>query len=575
VVATGGARGVTAATLIALARDAAGRGAAGRGTPPRLVLLGRTALAKEPAGCGDAVSEADLKRALLQVAREAGEMPKPKELGVQASRILAAREVRGTVAALAEVGAEARYLAVDVRNQQALTEALDGVRQEWGPITGLVHGAGVIEDRYIADKTLEQVDRVVGTKVDGLRHLLAATSEDPLTLICLFSSVTARCGNRGQADYAMANEILNKIANAEAHRRGGACRVKSLGWGPWKGGMVTPALEARFAAQGVPLIALEEGARMLVEEVQGPDATTVELVLGGEPRPTPLLDDGAEDTHRLDAFISKRSHAYLEGHAIEGSVVFPVVLGLEWFSRLAKAHRPDLELRSLSRFAVLRGIQLADFTGHGEAFQLKSVLESNGSGCVLALELRDREGRPRYRASAEMAPSAAAPPAPPAPPRALKPWPELTVYGDVLFHGPSFQVIQQLGGISAEGMAATLQGTLHKKWEKPGEETRWLTDAAALDGGLQLAVLWFKNQLGGASLPLSIGTYKSYGCGLLEGPIEAVLHSEARDKNRAVAKIVFSQGGAVVAELDGVEIIRRPAASLAARNQARHQPEAN
>jgi acyl transferase domain-containing protein len=561
VVATGGARGVTAATLIALARDAAGRGA-----PPRLVLLGRTALAEEPDGCADAISEADLKRALLDVARQAGEMPKPKELGAQASRILAAREVRGTVAALAEVGAEARYLPVDVRNREDLATALDSVRQDWGPITGLVHGAGVIEDRFIADKTLEQVDRVIGTKVDGLRHLLAATSEDPLTLICLFSSVTARCGNRGQADYAMANEILNKIAAAEAHRRGGACRVKSLGWGPWKGGMVTPALEARFAAQGVPLIALEEGARMLVEEVQGPDATSVELVLGGEPRPTPLLDNGEEDTRRFDAFVSKRSHAYLEGHTIEGSVVFPVVLGLEWLGRIAKAHRPDLELRSLSKLAVLRGIQLADFTGKGEAFQLESTLKSNGSGCVLALELRDREDRPRYRATAEMAPSIAAPPTPQAPLTGLRPWPELTVYGDVLFHGPSFQVIQQLGGISAEGMAATLQGTLHKKWEKSGEESQWLTDPAALDGGLQLAVLWFKNQLGGASLPLSIGTYTSYGSGLLEGPIDAVLHSETRDKNRAVATIVFSQGGTVVAELEGVEIIRRPAASQAARD---------
>ena len=563
VVATGGARGVTAATLIALARDAAARGEA-----PRFVLLGRTALAEEPEACQGAESEADLKKALLQVARDAGQMPTPKELGAQAWKIQAAREVRGTLAALAEAGSEARYLPVDVRNAEALAAAFEGVRQEWGPITGLVHGAGVIEDRFIADKTLEQYDRVVGTKVEGLRHLLAATAEDPLRLLCLFSSVTARCGNRGQADYAMANEILNKIGDAEYHRRGGDCRVKSLNWGPWKGGMVTPALEARFNALGVPLIALEDGARMLVEEVQGPDPVSVELVLGGEPRPTALLEDGDEDTLRLDAFVGERSHPYLHGHTIEGSVVFPVVLGLEWLARTARAHRPNLVLRSLHKVEVLRGIQLEDFSGHGDGFQLQSTLESNGSGCILAVELRDQDGRPRYRAKAEMTTSAAAAPEGPERPAGLAPWPEDHVYGDVLFHGPSFQVIQELAGISQEGMAGTLEGARSRGWKKSDEEV-WLTDPAALDGGLQLAVLWFKNQLGGASLPLSIAEYKSYSPGLLNGPVQAVLRSEARGEHRTVSSIVLSNGdGRVVAELEGVEIFRRPTASLQAEDAA-------
>ena len=36
--------------------------------------------------------------------------------------------------------------------------------------------------------------------------------------------------NPGQADYAMANEVLNKVAEAEAVRRGPGCPVKSIGW---------------------------------------------------------------------------------------------------------------------------------------------------------------------------------------------------------------------------------------------------------------------------------------------------------------------------------------------------------
>ena len=57
--------------------------------------------------------------------------------------------------------------------------------------------------------------------------------------------------------------------------------VKSLGWGPWAGGMVSPALKKHFEAMGIALIPLDEGARMLVDEIASPQRTQIELVLGG------------------------------------------------------------------------------------------------------------------------------------------------------------------------------------------------------------------------------------------------------------------------------------------------------
>ena len=86
---------------------------------------------------------------------------------------------------------------------------------------------------------------------------------------CLFSSVAARGGNSGQADYAMANEVLNKVAAAEARRRTG-CRVVAIGWGPWDGGMVTPALRSHFQARGIALLGLAAGAEAFVRELARP-----------------------------------------------------------------------------------------------------------------------------------------------------------------------------------------------------------------------------------------------------------------------------------------------------------------
>lgn len=271
VVVSGGGRGVTAATMIELAKA----------TKATFVLLGRSALSAEPAEAVGVPDDASLKRALLEAAKISGEAMTPNVLSSRVSKILANREIQQTIASIAAAGGRAQYVSVDVTSADAVSAEMSRIRAEFGAITGVVHGAGVLADKLIVDKTDAQFDSVFNTKVAGLRALLGATESDPLKLLCLFSSVAARTGNNGQVDYAMANEVLNKVAAAERIRRGDTCVVKSLGWGPWEGGMVSPALKAHFASMGVSLIPLNEGARMLVDEIASPQRDDVELVLGG------------------------------------------------------------------------------------------------------------------------------------------------------------------------------------------------------------------------------------------------------------------------------------------------------
>ncbi len=343
VVVSGGARGVTAACVEEWARE----------SRARFVLLGRTPLAPEPACCAGVADEAGLKKALLAEARGRGESPTPAELGARVHEVLANREIRRTIAAIAAAGGEARYEAASVEDAAALDAVLARVRSEWGPVAGLVHAAGVLADRNISQKTDAQFDRVFDTKVKGLRALLAATANDPLKLLCVFSSVSARCGNNGQADYAMANEVLAKVAWAESRRRPDLL-VKSFGWGPWEGGMVTPQLKERFASLGVPMIPLAAGARMFVDELRGAERAEVELVLGGEPKAEALLFAGAEArVQELEVKVQRGSHGWLEGHSIKGTPVVPVVLAAEWLSRAARSFRPGLALAALLDAKVL------------------------------------------------------------------------------------------------------------------------------------------------------------------------------------------------------------------------------
>jgi NADP-dependent 3-hydroxy acid dehydrogenase YdfG len=319
-VISGGARGVTSACAVAWAAR----------SKARFVLLGRTPLESEPAECVGIEGDAALKRAMLERARLAGATPTPAKLAAAVQQVLAGREIRATLARSARPVPRSRYLDVDVTDAAAVARGLAEVRLGWGPIAALVHGAGVLADKRIAELDDARFDKVFATKIAGARALLSATAEDPLRVLALFSSVSARCGNNGQAAYAMANEVLNRIAYVEALARPRTI-VRALGWGPWEGGMVGPELRDHFARLGVPMIPLARGAQMFVDELSNSssasDPRQVVLVLGGEPRADALRAAGSESrTLELEIHIGRTSHPYLAGHEIAGMVVVPVAL---------------------------------------------------------------------------------------------------------------------------------------------------------------------------------------------------------------------------------------------------------
>ena len=134
---------------------------------------------------------------------------------------------------------------------------------------GILHGAGAIADRRLEEKTAADFDRVYAPSVRGLRDLLAALDEDDLRFIVLFSSAAAFYGNAGQADYAVANEVLNKAAY-RLRSRLPACRVIAFDWGPWAGGegMVTPSLERLFEERGIDLVPPAAGAAIVADALE-------------------------------------------------------------------------------------------------------------------------------------------------------------------------------------------------------------------------------------------------------------------------------------------------------------------
>ncbi|MFB6263836.1 MAG: SDR family NAD(P)-dependent oxidoreductase, partial [Bradymonadaceae bacterium] len=479
VVVSGGARGITATCVERLAQR----------TPLRFVLLGRTELAEEPDATRGVAAD-ELERALMEAAEADGRSPSPRDVRQRADRVRKCREIERTLEAVRDTDSEATYVSVDVRDGDALAERLDPVRDEWGEVRGLIHGAGVLEDAPLGEIADEEFDRVLDTKVGGLKSLLEATSDDPLELVCLFSSVAARTGNPGQAAYAAANETLNKVAATLAQGRTGSDRVVSIEWGPWKGGMVTPALEEHFERRGVDMLDPETGAERFVDELYCAPADEVEVAIAGSVPGGGLESTGQGGRLRSTVDVDADSHGFLDDHRIDGTPVVPVVLAAEWCLRIAEAAHPGRHVRACRDLSVNDGIVLPDFDDGGRRLRIAAdPTEGEGAGASsLEISLRGNDGSLHYTATVEMAPE---------PPEGTGPGsaPEVPaeggatvdldrVYGtDALFHGPAFRAIDEVTRLDTEGAAAELRGLDELDWP----EADWRIDPAAVDGALQVA----------------------------------------------------------------------------------------
>jgi NADP-dependent 3-hydroxy acid dehydrogenase YdfG len=156
---------------------------------------------------------------------------------------------------------------------------LEQASAKLGSVTGIIHGAGNIADKLIENKSAQDFETVYRAKVEGLTNLLKVVSPGQLEHLILFSSVVAFYGNVGQADYALANEILNKTAYL-FKRRFPNCRVLAFNWGPWDGGMVTPELQRLLTQQAVDTIPATKGAQMFLDELTAADTQVVQVVIG-------------------------------------------------------------------------------------------------------------------------------------------------------------------------------------------------------------------------------------------------------------------------------------------------------
>ena len=567
---TGGARGITAAVALELARR----------FQPTLLLVGRTSLSeKEGPETTGITDEKQLKALLAKSMKSQKGKVRPADLEKACHNLLARREIRETLTRLRAAGSEVHYLEGDVTDAAGFSRLIASVYEKYGGIDGVIHGAGQIEDKPVKDKDIDAFDRVFDTKADSLFILSRSLQADSLRFLALFSSVAGRYGNAGQADYGAANEVYNKTALYLNRVWPG--RVVSFIWGPWESrGMVSPELRRKFNAAGIFLIPRDTGVNHFINELLYGPATATEVIYGGwdDRKKTltadsrmaalplfssnanfyPSRDGNVELIRRLDT----DHDYYLRDHKLDGYPVLPMAMAMEMMAEAVAYRYPDYHLSAFNDFHVLRGIVLRN--GFETINIVVNPIMKSDNRTTLDIQIRDIRDKRRvfYRSTVELLREK------PVPGRHISldisdPEPfALSVsefYEKHLFHGPLWHGIRQVETIGKNGIIGRLKSSRPRAY-LPGiaasDDYDWLIDPLIIDSGLQLVALWMRCRMNAMPLPTRLKKFVRFNASGNGGDQRCEVRVRVPDKGVKSADLFFlTPDGSLSGLMEGLEII--------------------
>ncbi|MBT2575230.1 amino acid adenylation domain-containing protein [Bacillus sp. ISL-51] len=170
-------------------------------------------------------------------------------------------EKQREISMLQQAGANVVYKKLDAADRQANEALIQEIMSQFGKLNGIIHGAGVIKDRFLIQKTSQEFQEVLAPKVLGAAYLDEASKDCELDFFVLFSSVSGSLGNIGQADYAAGNAFMDAYAAyrdslaAVGLRHG---KTISFNWPLWKeGGMQAGAETEQMMAKTFGMVPLQ------------------------------------------------------------------------------------------------------------------------------------------------------------------------------------------------------------------------------------------------------------------------------------------------------------------------------
>jgi myxalamid-type polyketide synthase MxaE and MxaD len=158
------------------------------------------------------------------------------------------------------LGARVEIVAADTADRTSMGSLFERFGLSLPTLRGVIHAAGRIDYRPLAEITQGEIDDVLRAKLQGTVLLHELTKQAPLDFFVLFSSGASVWGSRDLAHYAAANHLLDAFAAA---RRAAGLPALAINWGWWAGGSTTEASEALFAQAGLRKMAAFDALQVM------------------------------------------------------------------------------------------------------------------------------------------------------------------------------------------------------------------------------------------------------------------------------------------------------------------------
>ncbi|MDR2122345.1 MAG: SDR family NAD(P)-dependent oxidoreductase [Flavobacteriaceae bacterium] len=267
VLVLGGAQGISPELVSQLAKNA----------PCHYILVGRSVrLADEEGRFSLLKTKEEIRKYLINIEG----MNVPAEIEKKVQEIFKSNQIGEAISKIEKTGGKVAYKSVDVRKAADFKKLIKSVKKEYGKIDGVIHAAGILEDKLFDQKTWKSFEQVYTTKVTPL-HVILDELLSELKFLVLFSSMSSAFGNVGQADYAAANSVFD-LTSLSLSQKNSQVKILSFNWGPWKGaGMVSDSLENEFKKKGLSMIPLKEGGEFFVNESKYGEVPAV-IAMGGK-----------------------------------------------------------------------------------------------------------------------------------------------------------------------------------------------------------------------------------------------------------------------------------------------------
>ncbi|HEX7185862.1 MAG TPA: SDR family NAD(P)-dependent oxidoreductase [Thermoanaerobaculia bacterium] len=368
-------------------------------------------------------------------------------------------ELAANLERMRQAGVSLTYAAADVTDAAAVRNAVERIQAELGPVTAVLHGAGINAPKLLGSIEQAAFVRTLAPKICGIENVMAAVDPGRLRLLVTFGSIIARTGLRGEGDYAIANEWLALLTERFAQEHPD-CRCLTLEWSVWAGvgmGERLGVLES-LIRQGIAPIPPDAGIAVLRELLSRPLPSSSVVVTGrfGDPptleveRPElPLLRflekprafyPGVELV--ADAEISADTDPYLADHVYRGEPLFAAVLGLEAMAQAAMALTGAKNLPVFEEVELRRPIAVPP--GRSVTVRVAALVREPGCVEVVLRESSTAFQADCFRAVCRFAPAKerqearlhlSAEPEP----AGLSLDPAIDLYGGVLFHKGRFR----------------------------------------------------------------------------------------------------------------------------------------